>query len=223
MSHAPSSALDERRRAAHRAKGPHGRIDAAGKEALGALLQGLGTGAEVGWRLGTHRGSSIRLARLNRPPPGMHPVDVSNLAELGDRLVVVFDGHCGLCNWTVRWLMRRDRRDRLRFAASESEIAAALLARHGINLPDAKSVPATILVVLNFGDLAERVLARSEAVLALLAELPQPWPPVASVLHWLPRSVRDLGYRLVARWRYRIWGRLEVCTIPGADERERFL
>jgi predicted DCC family thiol-disulfide oxidoreductase YuxK len=150
-------------------------------------------------------------------------LNVSGLSELGDRLVVVFDGHCGLCNRTVRWLLRRDRRDRLRFLASESEIAAALLVRHGINRPDAKSGPTTILTVLNFGDPAERVLARSEAVLALLAELPQPWPAVAAALGRVPRPLRDLGYRLIARWRYRIWGRLEVCPIPGADERARFL
>jgi predicted DCC family thiol-disulfide oxidoreductase YuxK len=119
--------------------------------------------------------------------------------------------------------MRRDRRDRLRFVASESEIAVALLARHEIDSQDLNSGPATILVVLNFGDPAERVLARSEAVLALLAELPPPWPAVAAVLGWVPRSVRDLGYKLIARWRYRIWGRLEICPVPTAEERTRFL
>jgi predicted DCC family thiol-disulfide oxidoreductase YuxK len=151
------------------------------------------------------------------------PLKVSCLAELGDRLVVIFDGHCGLCNRTVRWLLRRDRRDQLRFVASESEMAAGLLARHGINSPDAESGPATILAVLNFGGPAERVLARSEAVLALLAELPRPWPAVAAALGWIPRPLRDLGYRLIARWRYRIWGRLESCPVPTAEERKRFL
>ena len=53
------SAFDKRRRAAHRAEGPHGRVDAAGEEALGALLEGLGTGVRMGGRLGTHRGFSI--------------------------------------------------------------------------------------------------------------------------------------------------------------------
>ena len=77
--------------------------------------------------------------------------------------------------------------------------------------------------MLNAGGLAERVLARSEAVLALIAELPRPWPVVARVLGWIPRPVRDLGYRLIARWRYRIWGRLENCPLPTAGERNRFL
>ncbi len=148
---------------------------------------------------------------------------MSNLAELGDRLVVIFDGHCGLCNRAVRWFLRCDRRDRLRFAASESATVAGLLARHGINSPDSKSSPTTILVVLDAGDSAERVLARSEAVLALLGQLPRPWPAVAATLGWIPRPVRDLGYGLIARWRYRIWGRLESCPVPTDDERQRFL
>lgn len=119
--------------------------------------------------------------------------------------------------------MKRDRRDRLRFVASESEVAAALLARHGINSQDVNSGPSAILAVLNFGEPEERILARSDAVVAILAELPKPWPAVAAVLGWVPRPVRDMGYRLIARWRYRIWGRLEICPILGADERMRFL
>jgi predicted DCC family thiol-disulfide oxidoreductase YuxK len=57
----------------------------------------------------------------------------------------------------------------------------------------------------------------------MLRELPRPWPPVVAVLRWIPRPVRDLGYRLIARWRYRIWGRLKSCPLPTAEERTRFL
>jgi predicted DCC family thiol-disulfide oxidoreductase YuxK len=67
------------------------------------------------------------------------------------------------------------------------------------------------------------VLVRSNAVLALLGELPQPWPSVAAALGWIPRPLRDLGYRLIACWRYRIWGRLESCPLPTPEERVRFL
>lgn len=153
---------------------------------------------------------------------------VSTPAELGDRLVVLFDGHCGLCNRAVRWLIRRDRPDRLRFVASESAIAAELLARHGgidsIGLKSGPAtIPTTILVVREFGGPEERVFERSEAVLELLGQLPQPWPTIAAALRWIPRPVRDLGYRPIARWRYRIWGRLESCPTPAAEERRRFL
>jgi predicted DCC family thiol-disulfide oxidoreductase YuxK len=160
---------------------------------------------------------------LNRAATRRISLIVSNLSEIDGRLVCFFDGHCGLCNGAVRWLLRRDRRDRLSFAALESAIGAELMARHGINALEPKSGPATILVVRGFGRPEERVLMRSEAALALFAELPGSWPAVARVLGWIPRPVRDLSYRMVARWRYRIWGRLEFCPIPTDEERRRFL
>jgi predicted DCC family thiol-disulfide oxidoreductase YuxK len=143
--------------------------------------------------------------------------------QIGDRLLVLFDGHCGLCNRTVRWLLRRDRRDRLRFSASGSPKAAALLERHGIGAIGSVPGRETILVVRDLGGGKERVLLRSDAVLALLGELSQPWSAVADVLRWIPRPLRDAGYRLIARWRYRIWGRLESCPMPAAEERGRFV
>jgi predicted DCC family thiol-disulfide oxidoreductase YuxK len=148
---------------------------------------------------------------------------MNNITELGGRLLVIFDGQCGLCNRMVRWLLQRDRRDRMRFATAESPQAAGLLARNGIGAPDPESGPATILVVRNAGGPAELVLVRSEAVLAMLRELPRPWPAVETVLSWIPRPVRDMGYRLVTRWRYRIWGRLESCPLPTVGDHARFL
>jgi predicted DCC family thiol-disulfide oxidoreductase YuxK len=148
---------------------------------------------------------------------------MAELIELGDRLLVIFDGHCGLCNRSVRWFLRRDRNDRLRFVASESAKVAGLLAKIGIGVADAGSSPGTILVVRGPGGPAERWFTRSEAILAMLGELPGPWPAAGVALRWIPRPLRDLGYRLVARWRYRIWGRLESCPIPTAEERQRFV
>jgi predicted DCC family thiol-disulfide oxidoreductase YuxK len=102
-------------------------------------------------------------------------------------------------------------------------LGLGLLARHGIDLANSEPGPGTIVVVRDFGGPEERLLVRSEAVLALLAELPRPWPVVAAGLRWLPRPVCNLGYRLIARWRYRIWGRLESCRIPAPEERTHFL
>ncbi|MGA2168423.1 MAG: DCC1-like thiol-disulfide oxidoreductase family protein [Terracidiphilus sp.] len=143
--------------------------------------------------------------------------------EIGDRLLVIFDGHCGLCNRSVRWFLARDRRDRLRFAPYESPKVAGVLARHGIGALEPVVGPSTVLVVLDLGSPAERLLIRSDGVLTILRELPGPWPAVATVLGWVPRAVRDLGYRLIARWRHRIWGRLESCPLPTTEERGRFL
>jgi predicted DCC family thiol-disulfide oxidoreductase YuxK len=146
---------------------------------------------------------------------------VEETIDIGGRLLVLFDGHCGLCNGSVRWLLRRDRGDRLRFVALESEKAAGVLARHSLSGLDSAS--GTMVVVRDAGGAAESVLVRSDAVVSLLRELPRPWPWVGAALRWIPRPVRDFGYRIVARWRYRIWGRLESCPIPTCEERERFL
>jgi predicted DCC family thiol-disulfide oxidoreductase YuxK len=148
---------------------------------------------------------------------------VSSFRELDGRLLVLFDGYCGLCNRAVRWLLRRDRRDRMRFAPLESAKVAGIVARGGVDAPVLKARPSTILVMRDVGKPAERILIRSDAVLEILRELPQPWPTVAVALRLIPRAVRDLAYRLVARWRYRIWGRLDSCPLPSLDERDRFL
>ena len=152
---------------------------------------------------------------------------VAELEQLGGRLLVIFDGYCGFCNKSIRWFLRRDQHDRLRFVASESPIVADLLARHGFVSSDLnsgqESGPNTMLVVRDAGGENEQVVVRSDAAVAILRELPRPWPAVARVFSWIPRSVRDWGYRLVARWRYRIWGRLEACPLATREERAHFL
>jgi predicted DCC family thiol-disulfide oxidoreductase YuxK len=148
---------------------------------------------------------------------------VSSFPELGGRLLVVYDGTCGLCNRAVRWLVWHDRLDRLRFTSSESENGSILLIRHRIVAPESRLIPTTILVVRNAGTPAEHILIRSQAVLAILDELPPPWPAIAGTLGLFPPSVLDVGYRLVARWRYRIWGRAESCPLPTPKDKARFV
>lgn len=147
--------------------------------------------------------------------------------ELGSRLLVIYDGRCGLCNRSVRWFLRRDAHDRLRFIPSESPRVAPLLARHGFTSPDLPDGPNSILAVRNPGQSpgqsTEQVLVRSAAILAMLRELPGPWPAIAAILRVIPRPLRDLGYRSIARIRYRIWGRYDTCPLPTPAERARFL
>jgi predicted DCC family thiol-disulfide oxidoreductase YuxK len=151
---------------------------------------------------------------------------VNEFTELGGRLLVIFDGHCGLCNRSVRWFLRRDRRDRMRFVASESPLVAEILERHDLGPAQAREAqmgPTSIVVVQDAGSANEKALVRSQAVLAMMNELPRPWPGFAAILRWVPRTVRDLGYRAIARVRYRVWGRVESCPLPTAEERTRLL
>jgi predicted DCC family thiol-disulfide oxidoreductase YuxK len=135
----------------------------------------------------------------------------TDLGAIGDRLLVIFDGRCGFCNGTIRWLLRRDRNDRLRFSPSESTGLGSDLD------------PGTVIVVRRAGRPGQQLLIRSEASLAILRELPAPWPWIASALSCIPTTIRNFGYRLIARNRYWIGGRLEVCPLPSAEERRHFL
>ncbi len=100
---------------------------------------------------------------------------------------------------------------------------SGLLVRLGINVVDSPSGPGSIVVVRGPDRTSEQVLVRSSAVIAILAALPRPWPALSLVLSCVPRLLRDFAYGIVARWRYRIWGRLESCPIPTPAERARFL
>ena len=148
---------------------------------------------------------------------------MNDLDELDGRLLVVFDGRCGFCNRSVRWFLRRDCLDRLRFVPYESPRIASLLRRNGWAGEGTTIDPSTIIVVRDAGLPAESVLVRSDAVIALLNQLQSPWPALGNILRLIPRPLRDLGYRLVARSRFTFFRRLESCPIPTAAERARFL
>jgi predicted DCC family thiol-disulfide oxidoreductase YuxK len=143
--------------------------------------------------------------------------------ELTGRLLIVFDGQCGLCNRSVRWMLRRDRKDRLRFAPSTDPQIASLLASHGVQPAGSEIGPDTVLVFRKVGTPVEEMLVRSNAILACLRALPQPWPAFAATLRLIPRPLRESGYRLIARIRYRIWGRYDTCPVPTPEERRHFL
>jgi predicted DCC family thiol-disulfide oxidoreductase YuxK len=139
--------------------------------------------------------------------------------NLGDRLLVIYDSHCGFCNRSIRWFLAHDLFDRFRFAPSDSRSVAPILARHQISALS----PSTMIVVRHPGKPYEKVLTRSSGVKAMLFELPSPWSELAIPLNGIPRPIRDLGYRLIAALRYRFAGRYESCPIPTPEEREHFL
>lgn len=131
--------------------------------------------------------------------------------------VLLFDGVCGFCDRAVRWLIARDGAARLRFAPLQGPSAAALRARHP-EIPE--ELETMVLVEAAAG--GERVYRDSEAFFRVVALLDPPWHRLAA-LRVLPRVLTDFVYRQVVRTRYRLWGRLESCRVPGADERARFL
>lgn len=130
--------------------------------------------------------------------------------------LVFYDGTCGLCHGWVRFLLRRDRNgSRFRYAPLQGETwAARVPAERRRELPD------SVVVRIAEGDL----LVESRGVIHLLRRLGGGWKVVAGLLWIVPRPLRDLGYRLVAAVRYRLFRRpQELCPIVPAELRERFL
>jgi predicted DCC family thiol-disulfide oxidoreductase YuxK len=121
------------------------------------------------------------------------------------RPVVLFDGSCNLCHRLVAFLSRVDERGTLCFAPLESETGRASLAPTGL---DAAGIDGLLLVEDG------QTVTRSEAVWRALRRLPPPWPTVAGALRVVPRRVRDAAYDVVARHRYRFFGRADRCPLP---------
>lgn len=133
--------------------------------------------------------------------------------------ILLYDGVCGLCNRLVQFTLGHERRDIFRFASLQSSFAAGILGRHG-NSPTHLD---TFYAVLNAGEPDEQVLARSDAAVYVLGALGGGWAAVAALSRLLPRPIQDALYNLIARNRYRIFGKFEVCPLPDPRYRHKFL
>ena len=137
----------------------------------------------------------------------------------GANPIILYDGVCGLCNRLVQFLLKHDRDGRLRYASLQSDFAAKVLQRHGIDSKDLD----TLHVVENFEQPDETVSQRSDAVLRAARELGGVWSALSSIAKIVPRPLRDLVYRFVARNRYRVFGKYDTCMLPEPNQRSRFL
>lgn len=133
-------------------------------------------------------------------------------------VIVFYDGVCGFCNGTVRFLARRDRRDRFRFAPLQGAFAKELLLAHDVNPDDLD----TMIVLVDYGLSAERVYTRARGALRVVQELGGLWS-VFGCLALLPSGLLDAGYRILAKNRYRIFGKLDHCPIPSPNLRRKFV
>jgi predicted DCC family thiol-disulfide oxidoreductase YuxK len=138
------------------------------------------------------------------------------------RPLMLFDGQCGFCHSAVRWVIRRDHQDRFRFAPQESPLAAALLDRHGIDR-DAMLKSNSVYMVLDSGTVQERLLTQSDVTVNILMSLGGRWRLLGHILRAVPRFLRNAAYRMLARNRYRLAGRYDVCPLPAESDRRKFI
>ncbi|MDR7420515.1 MAG: DCC1-like thiol-disulfide oxidoreductase family protein [Armatimonadota bacterium] len=127
--------------------------------------------------------------------------------------LILYDGVCRLCTGTVRFVIKRDRRKRFRFASMQSALGQQLLRRFGLP-PD----ELTTFVLVE----ADGHFTRSTAALRVARHLDGLWPALYALIV-IPRPLRDRVYDWVARHRYQWFGRLETCLVPTPDVRDRFV
>jgi predicted DCC family thiol-disulfide oxidoreductase YuxK len=149
------------------------------------------------------------MARNVAPRRDWRPVVVE--PALADGLVL-FDGVCEMCSRWVLFAAAHDHRQRLRFLPIQSDAGRALAQQFGLTPDD----PQTNVVILS-----GRAYFKSDAALAVLRVLPA-WRWLG-VLRLFPRSLRDVIYDVVARNRYRWFGRRDVCLAPSSEIRARIV
>jgi predicted DCC family thiol-disulfide oxidoreductase YuxK len=132
--------------------------------------------------------------------------------------LVLYDGVCGLCSHLVQFLLEHDHRSVFNFASLQSATGKAMVERFGGNADELTS----FYVLANYRADHARIFSRSGAALFVAGELGWPWK-VAVLLRVLPTAILDRIYDLVARIRYRLFGRFEHCLTPRPEFRRRFI
>ncbi|MCZ0954849.1 MAG: thiol-disulfide oxidoreductase DCC family protein [Rhodospirillaceae bacterium] len=121
-----------------------------------------------------------------------------------DSHIVVFDGMCNLCSSVVDFISARDSRNAFTYLPMQSPRGQQLLTAHGVSIDRVD----TFLLIGN-GD----ALVKSDAAIAIAAELRRPWNLLAT-LRLVPRPIRDGVYSFVAKNRYRWFGKRATCKLP---------
>ena len=126
--------------------------------------------------------------------------------------VVLFDGVCNFCDRTVRFILENDHHKHFQFASQQSDTGQKLLKKF-----DAPNDTSTIVLIEN-----GRVYTRSTAILQIARKLKTPWNWMYAFI-LTPKPVREMAYRLFARYRYRWFGMKNSCEMPDPAAQARFL
>lgn len=127
--------------------------------------------------------------------------------------IIIFDGVCNLCNGTVQFIIKRDKEKKFSFISFQSDAGQEMMMQYGFTGTNGSSV-----VYLRKGVL----LAKSRAVLEILKDLGSGWK-LAYILMIIPPFIRDFVYNVIAKYRYRIFGKRESCQVPNSELADRII
>lgn len=132
---------------------------------------------------------------------------------MAEQAIIFFDGVCNLCNAWVQFVLARDRKNHFQFAALQSDFAKNELAKFDVNLNALNSV-----LLLENG----KLYSKSTAALHITKHLDWGWPILYGFLV-VPRFIRNGVYNIVAKNRYKWFGKQDSCWLPTQDLKNRFL
>jgi len=127
--------------------------------------------------------------------------------------VLLFDGVCSLCNHTVDFVLRVERSNKLKFASLQSPYGQSVLKKLNLDPVNFKSF------ILQEG---ENFFTESTAVIRISKHLGGLWP-IFQILLVIPKFIRDAVYGVIAKNRYKWFGKRDTCRLPTPEERSRFL
>lgn len=133
---------------------------------------------------------------------------------MSESSIILFDGHCNLCNRWVDFVIKRDPHHKFKFAAQQSESGQRILKEKGFT---STTVSNTIIIISE-----GTIFYQSTAVLKIISQLKSPLKHFY-FLRFVPRVIRDFVYGIIAKNRYRIFGKRPVCRVPNSSEQGRFI
>lgn len=130
-----------------------------------------------------------------------------------NKALLIFDGYCILCSWSVRFILKRDKKDYFRFVAMQSEHAKQIIS--SFNLPGDfdKSI---VLIFEN------KIWLKSDAVLQVVSRLNGIWP-IFGMFRIIPKPIRDSIYMLISKYRYKLFGKRNDCYIPEKKDLQKYI
>lgn len=132
---------------------------------------------------------------------------------MDNRSIVIFDGVCNFCNWSVSFIIKRDPEGLFAFTPMQSDLAQNLMEEHQISNVGID----TFLLIKN-----DQCFVFSTAALEIAKDLTGFWY-LFSVFRIVPSFIRDFFYKAFARNRYKIFGRRETCMVPTEEVKSRFI
>ena len=128
------------------------------------------------------------------------------------KAIILFDGECNFCSSSVQFILNRDDKEYFSFASLQSDIGKELLKSHSVG----KEVDSIVLIE------NDKAYIESTAALRICLHLKGSWKLCYGFLI-IPSFLRNVFYKLIAKHRYRLFGKADQCMIPPPHIRNRFL